>query len=91
MPGTPAVGARYYQELAPKVAMDRAEVVSVSETLATPAGNFNNCLKTRETSALEGGREYKLYAAGFGLIQEADLKLTKYGFASQSGSTNAPK
>jgi hypothetical protein len=31
MPGTPLLGARYYQELAPKVAMDRAEVLSLSE------------------------------------------------------------
>src|SRR5262249_11843032 len=32
IPGKPKVGAAYYQELAPKVAMDRAEIVSVTET-----------------------------------------------------------
>ena len=60
MPGTPLLGARYQQEVAPKVAMDRAEVVSLTETLQTPAGKFEKCLKTEESSALEGGKEHKL-------------------------------
>jgi hypothetical protein len=80
MPGTPLLGARYYQEIAPKVAMDRAEVVGLSEQLETPAGRFTGCLKTEETSAVEGGRESKFYAPGIGLIQDAGLKLTEYGF-----------
>lgn len=52
MPGTAKVGLRYYQERAPKVAMDRAEIVSLTETLKTPAGTFENCLKSEESSAL---------------------------------------
>lgn len=79
VPGTPVLGARYYQEVAPKVAMDRAEVVSLTETLKTPAGKFEKCLKTEESSALEGGKEHKLYAPGIGLIYDGGLKLTKYG------------
>lgn len=79
MPGSPKVGQRYYQELAGKVARDRAEVVSLTETLVTPAGKFTNCLKTKETTPLEpGAREYKLYAPGIGLIQDGDLRLTRY-------------
>jgi hypothetical protein len=78
MPGTPAVGARYYQELAPGVAMDRAQVVSLSERLTTPAGTFQKCLKTEETTPLEpGAREFKLYAPGVGLIKDGDLELVK--------------
>jgi hypothetical protein len=80
MPGTPLLGARYYQELAPKVAMDRAEVLSLTEKFNTPAGKFEGCLKTEETSAIESARETKLYAPGIGLIQDAELKLTKYGY-----------
>ena len=53
MPGLPLVKARHYQEIAPGVAMDRAEIVSVSETVKTPAGEFNNCLKVEETTPLE--------------------------------------
>lgn len=81
MPGLVLLGARYYQEIAPKVAMDRAEIVNLNEKKQTPAGNFTNCLKTEETTPLEpGGKEYKLYAPGVGLIQDEDLLLTKYGF-----------
>ena len=36
MSGDPAVGMRYYQEIAPDVALDRAEIVSLDETLETP-------------------------------------------------------
>jgi hypothetical protein len=81
MPATPLLGARYQQEVAPKVAMDRAEVVSLGETLETPAGTFENCLKTEETSGIESSKEYKLYVAGIGLVQDAGLKLTRHGYA----------
>jgi hypothetical protein len=84
MPGLPLVGAKHYQEVAPKVAMDRAEIVSVSETLKTPAGEFKNCLKVEETTPLEPGKkEYKYYAPGIGLVQEGSLKLVKYGMAGE--------
>ena len=79
LPGKPKVGDAYYQELAPKVAMDRAEVVSVTETVKTPAGEFKNCVKTKETTPLEKGTEYKLYAPGVGLVQDAELRLVKSG------------
>lgn len=80
MPGVPLLGARYYQEIAPKVAMDRAEIISVNETVKTPAGEFKKCLKIEETTPLEKGeKEYKLYAPGVGLIQDGGLKLVKCG------------
>jgi len=77
MPGKPKVGSRYYQEMAPKVALDRAEVVSVGETVEVPAGTFKNCLKTRESSSLESGVEHKLYAAGVGLLKDGGFRLAK--------------
>jgi hypothetical protein len=76
VPASPVVGRRYYQEVAPGVAMDRAEVVSLSERVTTPAGTFEKCLKTQETTPLEpGDREYKLYAPGVGLVQDGPLLL----------------
>ena len=83
MAGTPLLGARYYQEVAPGVAMDRAEIVGLAETLETPAGKFENVLKIEETTPLEKGREYKLYAAGIGLIKDGPLKLAKHGKAKK--------
>ena len=79
VPGTIKVGDRYYQERAPKVAMDRAEIVSIEETVKTPAGELKHCLKTKETSLIESGTEYKYYAPGIGLVQDGNLKLVKCG------------
>jgi hypothetical protein len=80
MPGSPVIGMRYYQEVAPGVAMDRAEVLSTSETCTTPAGDFGECVVTRETSAIETLEEQKSYAPGIGLIQDANLRLVSYGY-----------
>ena len=76
MPGKPAIGLRYYQEMAPNVAMDWAAVVSVTASLETPAGAFDRCLKTLETTPIEpGAREFKVYAPGVGLVQDGSLLL----------------
>ena len=77
VPAKPRVGDRYYQEIAPKVAMDRAEVVSVTEEVKVPAGAFKGCLHTKESSAIEGGVEDKWYAPDVGLIKDADFVLAK--------------
>jgi hypothetical protein len=78
MPGSVRVGATYYQELAGKVARDRAEIISITETIVTPAGKFINCVKTEETTPLEPGhKEYKLYAPGVGLVQDGNLVLVR--------------
>lgn len=78
MPGMPLLGAKYYQELAPRVAMDRAEIVAMTDALVTPAGEFRNVLKIRETTPLEAGAsEFKYYAPGVGLVQDGSLKLVK--------------
>lgn len=80
MPGQMLLGGRHYQEIAPEVAMDRAQIVSMSETRKTTAGEFKHCLKIEETTPLEPGvKEYKYYAPGIGLIQDGSLRLTKYG------------
>jgi hypothetical protein len=80
MPGLPQPQARHYQEVAPGVAMDRAEIVGIHETVQTPAGEFKDCLKIEETTPLEPGvKEYKYYAPGIGLVQDGSLKLVRYG------------
>ena len=81
MPGTILLGARYYQEIAPNVALDRAEIIDMGEVIQTPSGDFTDTLITRETTPLEPDvAELKYYAVGIGLIQEEDLKLEQYGF-----------
>lgn len=81
MPGTILLGARYYQEIAPSVALDRAEIIDMGEAIQTPSGDYSDTLITRETTPLEPDEvELKYYAAGIGLLQEEDLKLEHYGF-----------
>jgi hypothetical protein len=84
MPGTPKVGMKYYQEVAPGIAMDRAEIVSLTETCKTPAGAFAGCMKVKEGSAMDRlVTEYKYHAPGIGLVQDEDLKLVKHGFVKE--------
>ena len=76
MPGTPRAGMQFYQELAPRVALDRAEIVSLTERVVTPAGTFDRCLKTRESTPLEPlVRESKIYAPDVGLVKDGSLDL----------------
>ncbi|HJU33910.1 MAG TPA: hypothetical protein VJ695_02185 [Nitrososphaera sp.] len=81
MPGTLLLGARYYQEIAPDIALDRAEIIGMHELIQTPSGDYSDTLITRETNPLEPDvAELKYYAAGIGLIQEENLRLEHYGF-----------
>ena len=78
MPGRVMLGARHYQEIAPKVALDRATIVGTRVTVKTPAGEFTNCLMVEETSPLQRfTTEYKYYAPGVGLVQDGALKLVR--------------
>ena len=82
MPGRPKVGMKYYQEVAPDIALDRAEILALDETFETPAGALSGCLRTEEGTALDPGeKEQKTYAPGVGLVQDENLLLTGYGFA----------
>lgn len=84
-PADPKVGMKFYQEIAAGVAEDRAEIISLDEQLRVPAGNYSNVLKVEETTPLEPReKEFKYYAPGIGLLQDEDLKLTKYTIPEQS-------
>ena len=78
MPGSPRLRARYSQELAPGVAMDRVEVVAVKEQFADDVGRYQECIRTMETTPLEPkAREYKMYCPGIGLVKDGDLSLVE--------------
>ena len=79
MPAKPAPGQRFYQEQAPGIGMDRAEIVSNSRSIATPAGKFTNVVYVVENSPIEIGSSKKWYAAGVGPVKDDDMVLVKYG------------
>ena len=85
MPGAPVIGDRYYQEFAPKTAMDRAQNVTLSATLKTPMKTFRKCFYIRESSDLERGFSHKWYAAGIGMIGDDELRLVKVEKPGDSG------
>lgn len=81
MPGNPVAGMKYYQEIAPGVAEDRAEVVSTTSTFQTQAGEFTGCVITQESSKIQPlAIEYKTYCPGVGLVQDQSLLLISYGY-----------
>jgi hypothetical protein len=77
IPARPIVGQKFFQEIAPKVAMDRVEVVSIDETVKTPAGSFEHCVHLRETTPLEGDVSHKYYAPGVGMIKDDEFELAE--------------
>jgi uncharacterized Fe-S cluster protein YjdI len=69
------LGQRYYQELAPGVALDRAEHVGTDLELDLQAGNFDDCIEITETTPLEPGAEStKFYCPGVGMVIDNDLE-----------------
>ena len=70
MPADPKVGDAFEQERAPGIAEDRSEVVAVGLSVTTPAGRFNDCIKTRDFAPLDKLTEFKYYCAGVGLVRE---------------------
>jgi hypothetical protein len=80
MPGIILLGSKYYQEIAPGVAMDKSEIIGVNETVNVPAGSFSGVIKMKETSDLEPAVEDNLHAPGVGQVIDGGLKLVKYGY-----------
>ena len=66
----PAPGLLYRQEYYKGNAEDRAEIVSIDETVTIGIGTFTQCIKIRETTPLEADvLEFKYYAPGIGVIK----------------------
>jgi len=75
MKAHPAIGDFYRQEFSLTNAEDFAETVSLTESVTVPAGSFNNCMKSKETTPLEPDLlEYKFYAPGVGNVLTIDAR-----------------
>jgi len=71
MRANPQAGDVYFQEFAPGVAQDQAQVMSTSGTSTVLQGSYSGVLETKEWTSLEpNSRERKAYAPGIGLILE---------------------
>ena len=79
MLANPQVGNRYFQEFAPKVAVDLAKVISLDGSACVPYQTPDFCsdelLVTKETSQLDPAVvENKYYASGIGFIRAEMVK-----------------
>lgn len=69
MQADPRPGKPYRQEYLKGEAEDMAQVLSVHATARVPAGSFDDCLKTRDWSAIEAGStEHKYYSRKIGAV-----------------------
>jgi hypothetical protein len=78
MPGTFLLGARYFQEIAEGIALDRAEHVEMGLDVESEAGSFHDCVRIVETSPLEPkSKSEKIYCPGVGLVVDSDVQLVE--------------
>lgn len=74
------LGARYFTELAPGVALDRAEHKAMGLEVTVPAGTFHDCVMVLDTDALEKSKkgDKKVYCPGTGMVMDEELVLTSF-------------
>lgn len=69
MPAHPAPGDPYRQEYKKGEAEDMGQILSVRESVKVPAGSYEDCVKTRDWSALEPDNiEHKYYSKEVGNV-----------------------
>lgn len=69
MEAHPKVGDNYRQEYAPGVAEDRAEILSLNESVTVRKGSFTGCVKTKDYSPLKPDLvENKVFCPGVGQV-----------------------
>jgi hypothetical protein len=92
MPGTFLLGSRYFQEIAPQVALDRAEHVRMGLEITvrtTPEKTFKDCVEVRETTPLEpGSQSIKRYCPGVGLVFDDGLELIEFHVRKRSNDND---
>jgi hypothetical protein len=89
MAGTPLLGAKYFQEIAPPDAVDRGEIAEMGldwpeELDPGEVPEYTGCIKIFDTNPTQDGEcgeeDAKIYCPGIGLVQDQDLELVWSGF-----------
>jgi len=80
-PGHPKIGVKFKSEDVSKEITENDEIISLSEDVMTPGGNYSNCIKVKEGLA-DGTIEYKYNAKGIGVVREVpaegDVRLVSH-------------
>ena len=75
------LGAKYFQEIAPGIAMDRGRNIDMGLEIETPAGTFDGCVAVLDSSALDpdAGGDLKIYCHDVGIVMDEVLLLVERG------------
>jgi hypothetical protein len=90
MPAVPLLGAKFLQENALPIALDRSQIIEEHVTVDTPAGTLKNCLRVYDTDGLDpqAPPENKIYCHGIGNVVDETLTVVKFG---QGGGQENPQ
>lgn len=77
MPADPQPGMKYDNESAPGIAEDHAKIVGIGP-VTVPAGRYTETIRIEETTPLEAGKGYKVFAAGTGLVIDGPAELESF-------------
>ena len=77
MPADPKPGMTFLQEDAPGIALDGAKVVG-SGPVTVPFDTFDETIRFREFSLIEGKGDYKVFGNDFGTVVDGPLELTDF-------------
>ncbi len=77
MPAVPRPGVKFQMEGAPGIAEDEGTIVGYGP-VEVPVGLFPRTIRVREFNPLDGGKGYKVYAAGVGLLIDDVLELVSF-------------
>ncbi len=82
MPGRILIGARYFQEVAPDVALDVARVIAMGVPVETPWKDFHATVAFWEGNLLDPEDEgaIKYFASGIGVVIDEELELVDVVF-----------
>ena len=69
LPAKPKIGDKFKSEDVSAEINENDEVVSLSESVSAPAGNYKDCVKIKEQLS-DGTTEYKYFAKGVGVVRE---------------------
>ncbi|MCB9479112.1 MAG: hypothetical protein H6683_05480 [Deltaproteobacteria bacterium] len=69
-PGDPKLGDVFHPEAAPDEAEEQAEIIETGLDYSAPYADFSDVIKVQETDLLSGGKGWKYYAPGVGLVAE---------------------
>jgi hypothetical protein len=85
MPGRFLLGAKYFQEVAPGIALDRGRNIAMGVSIDTPAGSFEDCVGVMDSSALDPDAEgdLKIYCHGVGIVMDEVLVLVERGIVNR--------